>query len=99
LAAFRLSNPYAFSKHLFNTQKGPMKRTSAHDRLQAWLRLAGLRDTISCHSFRHTYATTGLDNGVPIPMMRDQLRHSSIAITSVYLHVTQSQKDKIKEIY
>lgn len=99
LAQFKSSNPYAYSAYLFNTQKGPMKRTNAHERLKYWLKVAGLRDTISCHSFRHTYATRGLDAGLPLTIMRDQLRHSNIAVTSVYLHFSQENKDKLKEIF
>ena len=99
LAAFKESNPYAFSPYLFNTQKGPMKRTNAHERLKYWLKVASLRDSISCHSFRHTYATKCLDNGLDLAVVRDQLRHSSVSITSVYLHFSQEKKEKLKEIF
>jgi integrase len=99
LEEFKESNPYKHSKFLFNTQKGQYKRTNAHERLKYWLRVAGLRDTISCHSFRHTYGTTALDKGLPLTVVRDQLRHSSIAVTSVYLHFTKASKDKLKELF
>lgn len=99
LAQFKEHNPYSHSKYIFNTQKGPMKRTNAHERLKHWLRVAGLRDSISCHSFRHTYATRCLDANLPLPVVRDQLRHSSIAVTSVYLHFSKENKEKLKEIF
>lgn len=99
LAEFKLSNPYAHSEHLFNTQKGPYKRSNAHERLKYWLKAANLRDSLSLHSFRHTYATRCLDAGLPLTMVRDQLRHSSITVTSVYLHFSQENKDKLKEVF
>jgi integrase/recombinase XerD len=108
LESFRESNPYkstfrngtaAATKHLFNTQKGPMGRTSAHDRLKHWLNVAKLRSSITCHSFRHTYATRCLDAGLPLPVVRDQLRHSSISVTSVYLHFSEETKEKLKEVF
>lgn len=99
LAEFKEANPYSFSKYVFNTQKGKMGRTSAHDRLKYWLKVAGLRDSITCHSFRHTYATRCLDANLPLPVVRDQLRHSSIAVTSVYLHFSKENKDKLKELF
>ena len=40
----------------------------------------------SPHWMRHTHATHGLARGVEVTAMRDNLRHSSIAITSTYLH-------------
>lgn len=98
LEEFKQTNPFSHSEYLFNTQKGKMGRTSAHDRLKYWLKVAGLRDSITCHSFRHTYCTTLLDAGLPLPVVRDQARHSNIAVTSVYLHFTQDSKAKLKEI-
>lgn len=99
LAEFKEQNPYSHSVHLFNTQKGPYKRTNAHDRLKYWLRVAGLRDSLSLHSFRHTYATKCLDSGLPLSLVRDQLRHSSITVTSVYLHFSEENKDKLKAVF
>ena len=88
LRNFAQANPYAESSYLFNTRKGPYKRTNAHDRLKHWLELAGVRSSLSLHSFRHTYATTSLNAGLPLTLVRDQLRHSNIAVTSAYLHFT-----------
>lgn len=99
LEEFKATNPYKHSKFLFNTQKGQYKRTNAHERLKYWLRVSELRSNISCHSFRHTYGTKALDNGLPLTVVRDQLRHSSIAVTSAYLHFTKASKDKLKEIF
>jgi integrase/recombinase XerD len=99
LAAFHKANPYAHSPYVFNTQKGPYKRTNAHDRLKYWLKVAGVRSSISLHSFRHTYATRCLDAGLPLAVVRDQLRHSSISVTSVYLHFSKECKDKLRDIF
>lgn len=108
LSQFKECNPYRVvtrngrnveTDYLFNTQKGPMGRTSAHDRLKHWLKVAKLRTNISCHSFRHTYANRCLDSGLPLPVVRDQLRHHDISVTSVYLHFSKENKDKLKDIF
>lgn len=99
ISEFRSLNLYSHSEFLFNTQKGPYKRSNAHERLKYWLKVAGLRDTLSLHSFRHTYATRCLDAGLPLSLVRDQLRHSSISVTSAYLHFSQENKEKLKEIF
>ena len=38
------------------------------------------------HWMRHTHATRPLDGGAELKTVRDNLRHASIATTSVYLH-------------
>jgi site-specific recombinase XerD len=38
------------------------------------------------HWMRHTHATHLLDSGAELTSVRDNLRHSSIATTSTYLH-------------
>ena len=40
----------------------------------------------SPHWMRHSHATHALENGAELTAVRDNLRHASIATTSVYLH-------------
>jgi site-specific recombinase XerD len=40
----------------------------------------------SPHWMRHSHATRALENGAELTAVRDNLRHASIATTSVYLH-------------
>lgn len=96
---FKRDNPYSWSDYVFNTQKGPYKRTNAHEKLKYWLKVAGLRINISRHSFRHSYATKGLDAGLGLAFVKSQLGHSSIAVTSVYLHYTKEVSDKAYEVF
>ncbi len=42
---------------------------------------------ISAHSLRHTAASLAIDAGEPLHRLRDRLGHSSILVTSRYLHV------------
>ena len=42
---------------------------------------------ISAHSLRHTAASLGVDAGEPLHRLRDRLGHSSVMVTSRYLHV------------
>lgn len=46
----------------------------------------------SPHWMRHTHASHGLAQGVDVAIMRDNLRHSSIAVTSTYLHADESRR-------
>lgn len=46
----------------------------------------------SPHWMRHTHATHGLARGIDVAVMRDNLRHSSIAVTSTYLHADDARR-------
>jgi len=96
---FRELNPYEDSPYVFNTKKGRFKRTNAHERLKYHLKVAGLRDTISCHSFRHGWAVKALDAGISLSMVRDNLRHSNISVTSTYLNHTQDNLKKLRDVF
>lgn len=44
------------------------------------------------HWLRHTHATHALEAGVELTTVRDNLRHASVATTSVYLHTDQARR-------
>jgi integrase/recombinase XerD len=41
---------------------------------------------VSAHALRHTAASLAIDAGEPLHRLRDRLGHSSILVTSLYLH-------------
>jgi site-specific recombinase XerD len=46
------------------------------------------------HWTRHTHATHLLDGGAELTTVRDNLRHSSLATTSMYLHADDERRAK-----
>ena len=46
---------------------------------------AGLERRVHPHGLRHTHAAELVAEGVPMPVIRDQLGHSSLAVTDRYL--------------
>lgn len=83
---------------IFFGQKGPLSESGIHRRFKKLAATAGLPVSISFHSLRHGYATRMASRGVPLAAVRDQLGHSNISTTSVYLHFTDQLKDQIKEL-
>ncbi|MFZ2806268.1 MAG: tyrosine-type recombinase/integrase [Desulfosalsimonadaceae bacterium] len=61
--------------------------------------LAGIRKTVSTHTFRHTCATHMLKNGAPIRHLQEMLGHESLESTQIYTHVTINDLKKIHAQY
>lgn len=50
---------------------------------------AGIRDDITSHMARHTFATWALRNGVPIEVISAMLAHTNISVTQIYAEQLQ----------
>ncbi len=50
---------------------------------------AGIRKGRGIHTLRHCFATHLIEQGVPIHIIQRFLGHSSISVTSLYLHLTK----------
>ena len=48
-------------------------------------------ERLTPHKLRHAYATDLLNRGVPLHVLRDQLGHSDISTTSIYVHSQPGQ--------
>jgi site-specific recombinase XerC len=46
----------------------------------------------SAHWLRHTHGSHAVRRGVPIELVRDNLGHSSLATTSIYIHTDRDQR-------
>jgi integrase len=67
--------------------------TNWRDHFEKALRIAGI-DDFTWHDLRHTFATWLGQSGAPLEIIRDQLGHSSIAMTQKYRHVVQGELQK-----
>jgi len=85
--------------YIFSLNGKITSRSYMHSRFKFWIEQVGLSDSLSIHSLRHTYGTMCLDSGLSLTFVRDNLRHSSIAVTSKYLHLTKESRQKVKDIF
>ena len=58
----------------------------------------GGRRAITCHTLRHCFATHLLDHGASIRLVSQYLGHASLHPTLVYLHLTEVNESRAREI-
>ncbi len=88
-------------KWLFNTAQGdaqgkpqPYSTSGVQFVVASTRKKAKMLKDITTHTFRHSYATHLLEDGLDIMSIKDLLGHTCIETTLVYLHVAQSGRVK-----
>lgn len=68
-----------------------INRIAVHNLIKKYASIANINTALSCHWLRHTHATTAIENGCPLHLLKESLGHSSLSTTSRYLHVTAGE--------
>ena len=75
--------PNVFLNHLGNA----VSRQYVHRLIKTKLAEMNLDESLSAHSFRHSFATHLLDGGADLRVVQELLGHSDIKTTQIYTHI------------
>ena len=75
--------------------KTKLRRESVTQLIKAIANEVGIDKPVSSHTLRHCHATNSLEKGAPISLVKETLGHSSVAVTSRYLHVRPDQSSSL----
>lgn len=64
-----------------------MSESSLQKAVKKAVRVAGVNKHVSCHTFRHSFATHLLHNGYDIRTVQELLGHKDVKTTMIYTHV------------
>ena len=77
----------------------PLDRTNAWRRVQAAAAKAGLRQKVSPHTLRHSFATHLIEGGADLRSVQEMLGHASIRTTEVYTHLDSEHVRSLHRLY
>jgi integrase/recombinase XerD len=82
---------------VFVNQRGRrLSRESVWRTVKRWTAAAGVRERVTPHTFRHSFATHLLEGGADLRVVQALLGHASISTTQLYTHLTG---ERVREVY
>lgn len=78
---------YVFVSRL---RKKNLSRIMVFHMIKELVELAGIKKTVSPHTFRHSFATCLLEGGANLRAIQAMLGHESISTTQTYMHIDTS---------
>jgi len=85
-----------FENHAFLNRRGkPLSRVMVFMIIKDLVIKAGIKKTVSPHTFRHSFATHLVERGADLRAVQEMLGHESITTTEIYTHL---DRDYLRQI-
>ena len=95
----QLKNLEKNNQYVFTINKKKISTRSVNKFLQNCYDNSLIKNKLSSHIFRHSFATTMLENNADIRHIQKLLGHSSITTTEIYTKVAKSMKKRVLDSY
>ena len=95
----QLKNLEKNNQYIFTINKKKISTRSVNKFLQNCYDNSLIKNKLSSHIFRHSFATTMLENSADIRHIQKLLGHSSISTTEIYTKVAKSMKKRVLDSY
>ena len=95
----QLRNLEKNNQFVFTINKKKISTRSVNKFLQNCYDNSLIKNKLSSHIFRHSFATTMLENNADIRHIQKLLGHSSISTTEIYTKVAKSMKKRVLDSY
>lgn len=92
-------HPLAKDTVFLNQHGKPLTRAMIFTIVKRLAEKAGIRKTISPHTFRHSFATHLLENGADLRAIQQMLGHESITTTEIYTHIDRKHLTEVINKY
>ncbi|MDD2703154.1 MAG: tyrosine recombinase XerC [Candidatus Omnitrophica bacterium] len=79
-----------------NKNGGRITVRGIRNAVKKYLSAAGIKQGVSAHTFRHSFATHLLNRGADLRSVQELLGHANLSTTQVYTHLTT---DRLKSVY
>lgn len=95
LKTYLATRPQVLSDQVFlNYQEEPISDRGVKKIVEKYRLLAGITKKISCHTFRHTFATYKAERGISAFQLREWLGHASMDTSLLYVHLGKTEAAK-----